>query len=71
MTDLAYLPLQAAASGSLSAAINHLREFETAILTLSPRGADMPFHQHMTSWLYLACVTKPWQHLKMHIDWCL
>eukprot|EP01051_Picozoa_sp_SAG22_P004208 SAG22_NODE_219_length_14877_cov_14.334619_19_plen_392_part_00 len=40
--------------------MDHLQEFEMAILTLSPKGGDMPFHQHMTSWLYLAYGRKLW-----------
>ena len=37
-----------------------LQQFRQSILTLSPKGADMPFHQHFASWLYLAHGRKLW-----------
>lgn len=40
--------------------IELLQEFKQSILTLSPKGADMPFHQHLSSWLYLAHGRKFW-----------
>jgi hypothetical protein len=48
--------------------IELLQEFKQSILTLSPKGADMPFHQHLSSWLYLAHGRKFWLISEPHIS---
>ena len=52
--------MQAYATNPPHPTIELLQEFKQSILTLSPKGADMPFHQHLSSWLYLAHGRKFW-----------
>jgi hypothetical protein len=57
-----FLPAPAGGQGGGAAAdtLALLQAFEQPIFSLAPRGADMPFHQHYASWLYLAHGRKLW-----------
>ena len=50
----------AAAAAPFHPTVELLGQFKQSILSLSPIGAGMPFHQHMASWLYLAHGRKFW-----------
>jgi hypothetical protein len=60
--------MQAYAKKAPHPTIELLQEFKQSILTLSPKGADMPFHQHLSSWLYLAHGRKFWLISEPHIS---
>ena len=44
----------------LQPTIDLLTAFQQSVLTLAPMGADMPFHQHHSSWLFTAHGRKFW-----------